>query len=129
MVAGPKGRKLQLQGREMGVRELRAWVAAAPREDETWCGRQEEKVKAQRAHWLAPHHGGPGIQLLSRLKQANHSPWLQIRWFGNGLVEADSAHEPVSVLNTLALEKHQRGEIYAETRIRDGEVLGLGEPA
>ena len=47
MVAGPKGRKLQLQGRAMGVRELRAWVAAAPREDETlWeAGRKGEGTK------------------------------------------------------------------------------------
>lgn len=52
MVAGPAGRKLHPQGKELGVREVRAWVIAAWHE--TWCGRQEERGKAQRAHWLAP---------------------------------------------------------------------------
>lgn len=80
-------------------------------EDQTWCGRQEERAKAQRAHWLAPRRHRVR---LSQQVQANHSPWLQIRWFGNGLVKADSAHKPVRVLNTLALEKDKRGEIYTD---------------
>ena len=70
-------------------------------------------------------HRGASIQL-SHQAQANHSPWLQIRWFGNGLVEAKSAHKPVRVLNTLALEKHKKGR-FRQTRVRDGEGLGLGE--
>lgn len=69
----------------------------------------------------------PAIQLsVTQQVQVSHSPWLQIRWFGDGLVETQSAHKPVRVLSTLALGKHKRGGL-GQTRVRDGESLGLGE--
>lgn len=69
-------------------------------------GRKGEATKGP----LAGTMEVPALSFHIQQVQANHSPWLQVRWFGNGLVEADSAHKPIRVLNTLALEKHKRGE-------------------
>lgn len=38
------------------------------------------------------------------------SPRLQVRWFGDGLGEAESAHQPIRVLRALALGRHGVGE-------------------
>lgn len=50
----------------------------------------------------------------SRFK-STHSPWLQIRRFGDRLVETEFAHKPVRVLSTLAL-KIKEGETWADQR-------------
>lgn len=42
--------------------------------------------------------------------RAGSSPWLQVRRFGDGLVEAASAHQPVRFLAALALGRHGGGE-------------------
>lgn len=47
--------------------------------------------------------------------EASSSPLLQVKRFGDGLVEALSAHQPVCVLRALALGRHVGEE-------------GLGDP-
>lgn len=48
-------------------------------------------------------------------------PWLQIRWFGNGLVEAKSAHKPVRVLNTLALQLRAASTLHLEALVQSAK--------
>jgi hypothetical protein len=84
MVAGPAERKLQPQGREMGVREVRAWVVAACHEDETWCGRQEELAGTKGP--LAGATEAPASSFLIRLKPTTH-PGCRSGGLGMGLLK------------------------------------------
>lgn len=63
--------------------------------------------------WAGGHPGREG-------QQAARSPRLQIRRFGERLVEAAPAHQPVGVLGTLALGRHNGGIAMGERGLAEG---------
>lgn len=90
-------------------------------EDQTWSGRQEEKAKAQRAHWLAPRrHLGSGFH--SRFKPTTH-PGCRSGGLGMGLLKPTLPTSQYVSSTPLPWRNTKEGR-FTQTRVRDGEALG-----
>lgn len=129
-----QGQALRLERRPLGDRQLGLGargqhlfpLRCAPHFPENWPGlafssfrRRSRGISCRLMPWLLALRGGGRRpqggagggrgQAGRRGPEAGSSPRLQIRRFGDGLVEAASAHQPVRVLGALALERHGAG--------------------
>lgn len=91
---------------------LALWREGSGLREEDWNGSAQDDAISRQGQTQSSKTG-PSVQscLPAQPPQADPSPGLQVRRFGEGLVKAESAHQPEGVLSALALERQRRGDL------------------